>query len=340
MSEQVMSPAESGEHIAKNAKHVTIHKDGIEKCADDIAARVASKELNLTKMFIKTDVHPKTADNAGIDWVFFADTLNFSFWNQDNEPQYLVTWLGTTYTGYLAMCAAINRTLAQGVPLTDPKYFANISLAKLDEHLKGDNEVSCPLIHNRVDCLHEVGKVLNEKYECSFSNVLSRCDKSAITLLNIVLRDFPCFRDQGVFQGAVVSFQKRAQILVADLWCLFEGHGRGDLAGIDSLTMFADYRVPQSLQHYGVLSYSAELKQLLDENIVMESGDRLEMEVRGCSIHAVEAITERVRVLLQEQAVSAVVNSILVDQFLWGYRRQHVEEMIKFPYHKVRSIFY
>jgi hypothetical protein len=35
---------------------------------------------------------------------------------------------------------------------------------------------------------------------------------------------------------------------VADLWALFEGKGRGQFDDIDTLTMFADYRVPQSLQ--------------------------------------------------------------------------------------------
>lgn len=335
-----MTPAESGEFIAKNAGHVAIHKEGIEKCADDIAARIASGELNLTKMFVNTELHPQTADDAGVDWVFFTDTLNFSFWNQDDDPQYLVTWRGQTHTGFLAMCAAINRTLAEGVPLTDPKYFATIGVDKLDQHLRGDDDVPCPLIASRVECLREVGKVLNDRYEGSFNKVMERAGGSALSLLNLVLKEFPCFRDEGVFQGTPVTFHKRAQILVADIWCLFEGQGRGDLVDIDKLTMFADYRVPQSLQHYGVLSYSEELREILEENTVMEPGDKFEVEIRGCSIHAVEAITARVRDRLKERNVGSVVYSILVDQFLWGYRRKHVEEMKAFPYHKVRSIFY
>jgi hypothetical protein len=39
-----------------------------------------------------------------------------------------------------------------------------------------------------------------------------------------------------------VSFWKRAQILVADIWACFEGKGLGTFHDIDSLTMFADYR--------------------------------------------------------------------------------------------------
>merc|ERR1719319_1036411 len=291
-------------------------------------------------MFIKTDVHPNTKDDKGIDWVFFADTLNFSFWNLENKPQYLVTYKGTTQTGYLAMCAAINRTLDQGIDLVNPAYFATIDLTTLGNHLKGDGEVPCPLMPQRLECLHQVGKVLNQKYGGRFANLMEHCNGSATALLDLVLEEFPCFRDQGCFNGTAVSFHKRAQILVADIWCLFEGEGKGNLSDIDSLTMFADYRVPQSLQHYGVLSYSTDLLTLLQADKVMESGDQLEMEIRGCSIHAVEMITQGVRRNLQEWNVSSTVNSILVDQFLWGYRRTNAHDMKQFPYHKVRSIYY
>jgi len=39
-----------------------------------------------------------------------------------------------------------------------------------------------------------------------------------------------------------VSFWKRCQILVGDIWACYEGKGLGYFQDIDSLTMFADYR--------------------------------------------------------------------------------------------------
>ena len=110
--------------------------------------------------------------------------------------------------------------------------------------------------------------------------------------------------------------------------------------GIDNLTMFADYRVPQSLQHYGAFKYSDELLDHLKAEKLLNSGDRWEQEIRGCSIEAVERITSRVRQLLSQRGVEALVNSILIDQYLWGYRRQHNAEMGNCPYHRVRSIYY
>ena len=75
----------------------------------------------------------------GIELVFFAPFQN------------------TTHTGYMSLCAAMNRTLDSGVDLINPEFYAKVDEEKLDEYLKGDNEVSCPLIKERVQCLN--GKV-------------------------------------------------------------------------------------------------------------------------------------------------------------------------------------
>ena len=57
------------------------------------------------------------------------------------------------------------------------------------------------------------------------------------------------------------------------------------MSDIDSITMFADYRVPQTLVHFGAMIYSGRLHDLLCSNHMFLNGDREEMEIRGCSIH-------------------------------------------------------
>jgi hypothetical protein len=69
----------------------------------------------------------------------------------------------------------------------------------------------------------------------------------------------------------------------------------------------------------------------------LESGDPREVEIRGCSIEAVERIVEIVNKNLDNDRK---VNAIQMDNFLWGFRREKAEEMKAFPYHRVRSIFY
>ena len=55
---------------------------------------------------------------------------------------------------YFLRCAAINRTLENGIALTDPKFYREITKSQLNEYLMGDSSVPCPMIEERVKCLH------------------------------------------------------------------------------------------------------------------------------------------------------------------------------------------
>ena len=362
---EILSPSQSGIIIAKNARYITICEDGINKCAQEVCNRVkkgkiklvnAPTEENSSCNYIKKDiVHPQIADQEGVDWVFFIDALNFSFWNfsSGNNKQYLVTYKGTTYTGYLAFCAAVCRTLDSGIPLTRPSFYSIITEDQLNAFLMGDHEVECPLIKERVSCLHEIAEVLNQKYESSFVNCIKQCEafgnQKAQKLLDLIRNEFPCFRDEAEYNPQAdlpafkVSFMKRAQILIADIWTLFEGKELGQFDDINSITMFADYRIPQSLQYFGALKYSDELiKELNKPEQVMEHGSIYEIEIRGCSIEAVNRIVAKSQKLLAtvDVHISKHLNCVIVDYFLWGFRREKADEMLHYPYHKVRSIYY
>ena len=69
----------------------------------------------------------------------------------------------------------------------------------------------------------------------------------------------------------------------------------------------------------------------------------MEVEIRGCSIAAVERVVAAARQMAGQAGKPVPVsylNSIVADNFLWGYRREHVKEMDDVPYHKVRCVYY
>ncbi len=191
-------------------------------------------------------------------------------------------------------------------------------------------------------------------------NCIAKANGSAFDLISIIYDNFPSFRDEGIYNGkpgniagktnelskliqSTVTFLKRAQILVADLWGCFEGESYGRFKDIEKLTMFADYRIPQVLHYFGVLQYSEELSRQLRSQHLLENGSTEEMEIRGASIHAVELIRGKMVELASRSTASSVPvpNSIQIDFYLWGFRRDNATEIdIKSPYHKVRSIFY
>lgn len=238
---------------------------------------------------------PVCANNSSIDWLFVSDTLNFSFWALDEDQHYTFELKGVRYTGYMALCAAITKALESGIPITSPEYYSKITEEQAKTIFSDASNEPIPMIEDRVKNLQESGRVLMEKFDGSFANCVKLCSNSAQKLLELVVSNFPSFRDEAVIEGTRVSLYKRAQILVADIWGLFKGQGLGQFHDIDSITMFADYRVPQSLVHFGALEYSARLMEKLHANHMFQNGDREEVEIRGCSLHAVELVVDELK---------------------------------------------
>ncbi|KXT10361.1 hypothetical protein AC579_9151 [Pseudocercospora musae] len=144
--------------------------------------------------------------------------------------------------------------------------------------------------------------------------LIEKSERSAGKLVNLLAHHFPCFRDETRFEGRRVRLLKRAQILVADLWAALNGRGLGEFHDIDHLTMFADYRVPQSLHSLGVLVYSPRLEYRMRDLRPIESGHAWEVQLRGCSIWAVELIR---REIVRRHGEATGINAVLIDFFLY-----------------------
>lgn len=99
-----------------------------------------------------------------------------------------------------------------------------------------------------------------------------------------------------MYKGHQVFLYKRAQIFVADLWGAFKGQGYGEFYDIGSITMFADYVVPAVLEQLGVLKYSSRLANIIETNNEISSGSEEEVELRACSVYAVEKMKELIRI--------------------------------------------
>ncbi|KFP44338.1 UPF0553 protein C9orf64, partial [Chlamydotis macqueenii] len=230
----------------------------------------------------------------------------------------------------------------EGIPITSASYFATMTLDQVRHVFRSDTEVPIPLIEERHRVLNESGTVLLEKFGGSFLTCVKMSEKSAQKLLRLVLENFPSYRDEAVFEKKKVSFYKRAQILVADTWSVLEGKGDGSFDDISSLTIFADYRIPQVLVHLKAMKYSEELMKKLREGTMFQSGDKEEVEIRGCSIWCCALICKHLLELYEKkgQDMRDKINAVLLDYHLWDYARDHREEMKDIPFHRVRCIYY
>ncbi|KHJ85411.1 hypothetical protein OESDEN_14864 [Oesophagostomum dentatum] len=206
---------------------------------------------------------------------------------------------------------------------------AKATKEELDKIFKSDGGFSIPLLDERVKAINDAGKVLLDKWNGSFYNCIKAAEGSAEKLLTIIVENFESFRDFAEFHGQKVSFLKRAQILVADIYAALKDEDPlCAFSDIGIITMFADYRVPQALAYLGVLEYSKELLDVLRANQRLENGSAEEVELRGASIWACERIVEAIQKLRSSEGdVVRPVYAMDVDVFVWVYRRKHAAEI-------------
>ncbi|EFP08251.1 hypothetical protein CRE_16854 [Caenorhabditis remanei] len=339
----VLGPAESGKFIVEHGSLVKINQKGVVKVAEQILE--AAKDGSIKEaLFLSPELHPKSGDKEAVQWVFLVDTINFSFW-PDEGAHYDVSWNGKTYTGYFSACAAVNKAIAAKIPVLSAEWMKNVTEEEIDRIFKSDSGYSIPLLGERVKAINESGRVLLEKFDGEFYNCVMKSERSAQTLLKLIVENFTSFRDFAEFHNQKVSLLKRAQILVADVYGALQGHDDiADFKDISTITMFADYRVPQALAYLGALDYSQELLDQIGEGKRLDNGSAAEVELRGASIAVCDEIVDhmnKLRATDPRYTDVRVVTAMEVDVFVWGYRRIHAADVEKkIPFHRTRCIYY
>ncbi|XP_010875081.2 queuosine salvage protein [Esox lucius] len=338
--EAPLNPRESGRFVAEHSQDVFVEEEGMQRLAEMLFALRKSEELTASGWKKANPLAPSPTSDQALNWVFVVDTMNFSFWPDQEDQQCEVTYRMVTYRGYMTLCAAITRAMEEGIPITEPSYFSQMSVEELGHVLRSDNDTPMPMLEERHRVLTEGGHVLLQNGG-SFRSFISPAGSDAQKMVELIVEKLPSYRDEATYKGKRISFYKRAQILVADFWGIMEARGEGDIPNLDFLTMFADYRVPQALVHLGALRYSNTLMETLRNGELLSSGDRREVEIRGCSIWCVERINHHLCSLVRERdGQSCNINSAVIDFFLWPYAKQHHKEMAHIPIHHTRCIYY
>ena len=170
-----------------------------------------------------------------------------------------------------------------------------------------------------------------EKYDGQFIHAIEQADSNAVELTLLLARDFSSFNDVVLYRNRLVRFYKRAQICVADLYGAFGGKSWGAFTDMDQLTIFADYKLPQVLRHYGVLEYHPSLAQRIDAQELLEAGSEEEVELRAATVWACE-------LLRQELARhDHPITPAEIDMRLWLLGQSAIGMR---PYHRTRTMFY
>lgn len=339
---------ENAEYVCDHSIDVALNYRGSKAAASIIWNLMQEKKYSF-KAWSEHELHPKPKDASTVHFIFTMDLLNFSFWSDKSSPDesFAVEFRGRLYTGYWGLVAVLQRALEEGITITDPAYWiADECTDEILRHVFRSATVGqMPLLDERISCLREVGRILHDDFGGSFLSCIDKANGSAAALVNLVVESFPCFKDEARFEGKLVRFYKRAQILAADLWACFEGESYGKFHDIDTITMFADYRIPQMLHSLGCLQYSPSLEYHIRQLLPIESGHSWEVQLRGCSIWCVELLRRQIL----RQHPDSTLNAVLIDFFLYDTIKETLEQTSDdnkreqtdlIPHHRTRSIWY
>jgi hypothetical protein len=326
--------------LPESQRLVQIHAPALDALVAEVRAFVAPGVEPQT-----TPIVPWNSDGIHYDdvsqpellatYLFVLDSLNFCFW----------PCLGLEYH-HLSLGL---RTVLE----KDPQAFSLDSLAKCTPQTvklfftahgtPEGGDVEALGLELRATMIRQHAYVLQEEFGGSVLNLIAAAKGSGVRLVHLMTSRFLGFQDHTVCSSSIanrpalpVYFYKRAQIFVADLWGAFRGQGIGSFSDIASLTMFADYRVPQMLHHMGALTYSDALTAAVQTHVELPAGSIEELAIRASAVVAVEYVVEQVW-----GKYGVRVPSIVVDWLLW----QRGEALVLagkpiIPHHRTKTMWY
>ncbi len=275
------SPLETIQPVIRHARHVSVDQKKLETLARNLEQTIGTGSHWTSGCPV--DINTLSSEQE-LGFLFVFNAISFSYWNDPGQPTWAVEYQGKPLSrGTWSMIAALHRAIEEGIPLSDPRYLAEIRDEEFGHIVRGNTTI--PLLEERAAILREIGRVVRGKYSHRFSEVRKAAKGDALRLVDLLVGEFPSFEDTAEYEGHTVQFRKRAQLLASDI-----SRVAGSLRNDDHLTACADYILPMVLRYHDVLKYSPQLGAKVDQGIELQRGSPEEVEIRAQTIAAVEAM--------------------------------------------------
>ena len=230
---------------------------------------------------------------------------------------------------------ALLLSMATNADFLNLEYLASLNLEQFKTLLAGrfsENIDSLTLLKERHELIVALAqKLISENYLHTLLPLLASASARELALK--FANELPGYLDIAQYNGKEIIFLKRAQLLVSDLNHTLVSSGATAINRIQELTAFADYKLPQLLRQYQVLTYEATLAKRIDEQIELAQGSAEEVEIRAATIIAIELIRQEL------EKHGFVSNAAAIDNQLWQLSQKLDQAQVK-PYHRCRTVFY
>ena len=282
-------------YVVDNSKYVSLNIDKVDNVIDainDFNYKHWSKNINLD-----------LTEEKWILLAFIIESMNFCFWQ---KPKWKIIYKKEIMSGSNALFYSVIRAIETKLISLDIEYLHNLNketFLKIFVAVEGN----ISLIDYRYENFKEVIDVFyNNKniYKELYSI------KSDIELLKFIVKTFKSFNDKSIYNNKVIYFNKRATLLVNDLFHLSKTIS-SNINNVNNLSGCADYGLPRTFRDYEILNYSSSLKKLIDNEKEISHNSKMEIEIRANTLYAIELIKEK----LNKKGL--LINSVELDNLIW-----------------------
>jgi hypothetical protein len=354
------------------AEHVTLDTTPLAQCSNDIRSHIVVWDEEAWHYQPPADWPAAIRSERMALYILALDAMNFCFWPTTTTSEtsmsipyvYEYEDLASTLT---AICQADHAVQQADLKSVSADYALSArNLCDMTEatmtalFIEHHAELKVPPnMKARCALWNEVGSVLSTQFDGSAMNVIERANGSAVALVELLIDYLPGFCDYVVpstttstIQDNIVKdipsdglyFLKRAQICVGDWNASLDLQ----LSGMDQLTTFADYRVPQLLRHWKILHYSDSLAAVIDAGKELAVNSPEELSIRAATVTAVELLVQELNNKQQRDEGREDSNgsdkkpwtAVATDWYLWQVGERLQTEGKLQPHHRVRTIYY
>lgn len=253
-----------------------------------------------------------------VNFLLVYEAIDFSFWG---EPK----WKIDTPNGKIDGSVALLYALLKYVNDNNTTDFSNISRDDFKNILKGNVEI--PLFEERYNIIRSVSSIVNDKMSSNFYSYIKDIVVDT-ELFNVIVNNFPCFKDERTYKNNKVYLYKLAQLLTSNILHVRE---KKEKIKVDysHLVGCADYKIPQIMRGLGILEYSKELSNVVDNKILIDENSDYEVEIRASMIVAIDMLKKK---------ICSNVCAIDINDYIWTQGKNR-SIMLK-PYHLTRNTNY
>jgi hypothetical protein len=262
-----------------------------------------------------------------LKFVIILNSISFCFWK---TPKWTINYKNRCYDGSWGMIIVIAKAIENGTDILSFDFLSNLN--EKEFNLLIEDESRLTYRSERINILRNFAINMKSNFDSNPLHLLEYCDFDALKLVDYLTITFEMFKDQATYNNKIVYFNKRAQLMAADLSHVLETNNKPQLVNNNKITACADYKIPFILREFNILSYSSELDNQIKSRNIIPQGEKYEMEIRAYTIWAVELIKNE----YQKNGIN--YKSTEINDFLWllsqiknpNYSNYHLTETISY----------